>query len=98
MRAERRANTHDMRKQHVAMRITRKNEVCVTREWHVAKRDKVPGVQNDEGTMHGHTRLSARTTHEAARPLLGVCFIAEDPVRRNTFGRSSQKQYRSYHP
>jgi hypothetical protein len=30
--------------------------------------------------------------------LLGVCFIAEDPVRRNTFGRSSQKQCRSYHP
>jgi hypothetical protein len=24
--------------------------------------------------------------------LLGVCFVAEDPVRRNTFGRSSQKQ------
>jgi hypothetical protein len=23
--------------------------------------------------------------------MLGVCFIAEDPVRRNTFGRSSQK-------
>jgi hypothetical protein len=23
--------------------------------------------------------------------LLGVCFIAKDPVRRNTFGRSSQK-------
>jgi hypothetical protein len=23
--------------------------------------------------------------------LLGVCFVAEDPVRRNTFGRSSQK-------
>jgi hypothetical protein len=32
------------------------------------------------------------------RLLLGVCFIAEDPVRRNTFGRSSQKQCRSYHP
>ena len=30
--------------------------------------------------------------------LLGVCFVAEDPVRRNTFGRSSQKQCRSYHP
>jgi hypothetical protein len=23
--------------------------------------------------------------------LLGVCFVAEDPVRRSTFGRSSQK-------
>jgi hypothetical protein len=30
--------------------------------------------------------------------LLGLCFITEDPVRRNTFGRSSQKQCRSYHP
>jgi hypothetical protein len=30
--------------------------------------------------------------------LLGVCFVAEDPVRRNTFGRSSQKQCQSYHP
>jgi hypothetical protein len=30
--------------------------------------------------------------------LLGVCFIAEGPVRRNTFGRSTQKQRRSYHP
>jgi hypothetical protein len=29
--------------------------------------------------------------------LLGVCFVAEDPVRRNAFGRSSQKQCRSYH-
>jgi hypothetical protein len=33
-----------------------------------------------------------------AQVLLGVCFIAEDPVRRNTFGRSSQKQCQSYHP
>jgi hypothetical protein len=24
--------------------------------------------------------------------LLGVCFIAEGPIRRNTFGRSTQKQ------
>jgi hypothetical protein len=30
--------------------------------------------------------------------LLGVCFVAEGPVRRNTFGRSTQKQSRSYHP
>jgi hypothetical protein len=30
--------------------------------------------------------------------VLGVCFVAEDPVRRNTFGRSSQKQCRSCHP
>jgi hypothetical protein len=30
--------------------------------------------------------------------LLGVCFVAEGPVRRNTFGRSTQKQPRSYHP
>jgi hypothetical protein len=30
--------------------------------------------------------------------LLGVCFIAEGPVRRNTFGRSTRKQRRSYHP
>jgi hypothetical protein len=29
---------------------------------------------------------------------LGVCFVAEGPVRRNTFGRSTQKQSRSYHP
>jgi hypothetical protein len=29
--------------------------------------------------------------------LLGICFIAEDPEERNTFGRSSQKQCRSYH-
>jgi hypothetical protein len=27
---------------------------------------------------------------------LGVCFVAEDPKERNTFGRSSQKQCRSY--
>jgi hypothetical protein len=32
------------------------------------------------------------------REVLGVCFVTEDPVRRNTFGRSSQKQCRSYHP
>jgi hypothetical protein len=30
--------------------------------------------------------------------LLGVCFIAEGVVRRNTFERSTQKQSRSYHP
>jgi hypothetical protein len=30
--------------------------------------------------------------------LLGVCFVAEDPVRRNTFGRSSQKQCQSCNP
>jgi hypothetical protein len=30
--------------------------------------------------------------------LLGVCFDAEGPVRRNTFGRSTQKQRRSYYP
>jgi hypothetical protein len=30
--------------------------------------------------------------------LLGVCFVAEGPVRRNTFGRSTQKQSRSYYP
>jgi hypothetical protein len=30
--------------------------------------------------------------------LLGVCFVVEGPVRRNTFGRSTQKQRRSYHP
>jgi hypothetical protein len=30
--------------------------------------------------------------------LLGVCFVAEGPVRRNTCGRSIQKQRRSYHP
>jgi hypothetical protein len=30
--------------------------------------------------------------------MLGVCFITEGPVRRNTFGRSTQKQRRSYHP
>ena len=29
--------------------------------------------------------------------LLRVCFVAEGPVRRNTFGRSTQKQRRSYH-
>jgi hypothetical protein len=30
--------------------------------------------------------------------LLGACFVAEGPVRRNTFERSTQKQSRSYHP
>jgi hypothetical protein len=30
--------------------------------------------------------------------LLGVCFVAEGPVRRNTFGRSARKQRRSYLP
>jgi hypothetical protein len=30
--------------------------------------------------------------------LLGVCFAIEDPVRRNTFDKSSQKQCQSYHP
>jgi hypothetical protein len=29
--------------------------------------------------------------------LLGVCFIAEGPVKTNTIGRSTQKQSRSYH-
>jgi hypothetical protein len=28
--------------------------------------------------------------------LLGVCFVVEGPIRRNTFGRSTQKQSRSY--
>jgi hypothetical protein len=28
--------------------------------------------------------------------LLRVCFVAEDPKERNTFGRSSEKQCRSY--
>jgi hypothetical protein len=28
--------------------------------------------------------------------LLGVCFVAEGPVRRSTFGRSGQEQCRSY--
>jgi hypothetical protein len=28
--------------------------------------------------------------------LLGVCFVAEDTKERNTFGRSSPKQHRSY--
>ena len=28
--------------------------------------------------------------------LLGVCFVAEGPIRINTFGRSTQKQSRSY--
>jgi hypothetical protein len=28
--------------------------------------------------------------------LLGVCFVAEGPVRRNTFGRPEQEQCRSY--
>jgi hypothetical protein len=27
---------------------------------------------------------------------LGVCFVAEGPVRRNTFGRPEQEQCRSY--
>jgi hypothetical protein len=35
---------------------------------------------------------------EKGTDLLGVCFVAEGPVRRNTFGRSTQKQSRSYHP
>jgi hypothetical protein len=30
--------------------------------------------------------------------LLGVCFVAEGPVRRNTFGRLAQKYRRSYLP
>jgi hypothetical protein len=30
--------------------------------------------------------------------VLGVCFVAEGPIKRNTFGRSTQKQNRSYHP
>jgi hypothetical protein len=33
----------------------------------------------------------------AKRLLLGVCFVVEGPVRRNTFGRSTQKQRQSYH-
>jgi hypothetical protein len=27
---------------------------------------------------------------------VGVCFVAEVPIRRNNFGRSTQKQSRSY--
>ena len=34
--------------------------------------------------------------HLAARGLLGVCFVAEGPVRRNTFERLKQEQCRSY--
>jgi hypothetical protein len=30
--------------------------------------------------------------------VLGVRFVTEGPVRRNTFGRSTQKQSISYHP
>jgi hypothetical protein len=30
--------------------------------------------------------------------LLGVYFVAEGPVRRNTFERSTKKKSRSYHP
>jgi hypothetical protein len=30
--------------------------------------------------------------------VLGVCFVAEGPIRINTFGRSTQKQSRSNHP
>jgi hypothetical protein len=61
------ARTRDMCEQHVAKRTTRKNDVCVTREWRVATRDKVRDVQNHARTMHGHTRLSTRTTRGAAR-------------------------------
>jgi hypothetical protein len=46
------------------------------------------------------SRALEAETHLSARDqiLLGVCFVAEGPVRRNTFGRSTQKQSRSYHP
>jgi hypothetical protein len=30
--------------------------------------------------------------------VVGVCFVTEGPVRKNTFGRSTQKKSRSYHP
>jgi hypothetical protein len=63
-RAERRADTHDIHEQHVAMRTTRKNDTCVTREWRVATRDKVRDVQNNARTMHGHMRFSVRTTRK----------------------------------
>jgi hypothetical protein len=56
-----------MREQRVAMHTTRKNDVCVTREWRVVTSDKVRDVQNNVGTMHDHTQLSARTTRKAAR-------------------------------
>jgi hypothetical protein len=36
--------------------------------------------------------------HWLLRVLLGVCFVAKGPVRRNTFRRSTEKQRRSYHP
>jgi hypothetical protein len=38
------------------------------------------------------------STYEKEYLVLGVCFVVEGPVRRNTFGRSTQKQSRSYHP
>jgi hypothetical protein len=58
---------HDMHEQRAAMRTTRKNDACVTREWRMLTHGKVRDVQNNARTMHDHTRFSARTTREAAR-------------------------------
>jgi hypothetical protein len=48
-------------------------------------------------TLHIFITLFLVTRVSVSRILLGVCFVAEDPEERNTFGRSSKKQYQSYH-
>jgi hypothetical protein len=40
--------------------------------------------------------FSIQPNLNASRTLLGVCFVAEGPIRINTFGRSTQKQSQSY--
>jgi hypothetical protein len=47
--------------------------------------------------FHGSSSLQ-KTIYHHEGATIGGCFIAEGPVRRNTFGRSAQKQRRSYHP
>jgi hypothetical protein len=45
----------------------------------------------DEGTILELLHLESKEVCQLAHHLLGVCLVAEGPVRRNTFGRSVQK-------
>jgi hypothetical protein len=57
-------------------------------------RDQIIMAQlSDKGVQIIKENLHQKTE----KYMLGVCFVAEGPVRRNTFGRSTQKQSRSYH-